>query len=82
MSDEQLTIEQHSAEKNTSAKNQAINPDSKMLHYLQCLFNLIDQQFLSYKQILDLLNKKTRQHSLRKRKEIEYVIDYYHFKPP
>jgi hypothetical protein len=66
----------------TPDEDKTINPDKKMLHYLQCLFNLIDQQFLSYQQILTLLNRKIRQHHLRKRKEIEYVIDYCCNKPP
>jgi len=66
----------------TLDENKTINPDKKMLHYLQCIFNLIDQQFLSYQQILDLLNRKIRQHHLRMRKEIEYVIDYCRNKPP
>ncbi len=70
--EKQVTLDEH----------KIINPDKKILHYLQCLFNLIDQQFLSYQQILTLLHKKIRQHRLRKRTEIEYVIDYCCSKPP
>jgi len=79
---EQHAIDDKPSEQNTSEESQAINPDNKMLHYLQCLFNLIEQQFLTYQQIISLLNKKIRQHSLRKRKEMDYVIDYCCNKPP
>ena len=82
INEEPLTLDEQNAEKNNSDKDKTIHPDKKMLHYLQCLFNLIDRQFLSYQQILDLLNRKIRQHHLRKRKEIEYVIDYCRSKPP
>ncbi len=82
MNAEQYAVGDKPSEHNTPDKSQAIPPDNKMLHYLQCLLNLIEQQFLTYQKILALLNKKIRQHGLRKRKEMDYVIGYYCSQPP
>lgn len=82
-----INIEPHTingppSQNNRSDKNETIELNNKMLHYLQCLFNLIEPYFFTYQQILALLNKKIRQHRLRKRKEMDYVIDYCCSKPP
>lgn len=70
------------AQKKISVENRQINPDKKILHYLHCVLSLIENHFISCEQVLSMLRRINRQPGLRKRKEIDYIIDWFCCEPP
>ncbi len=55
---------------------------SRMLSYVRMIVNLIDGLQLSREELLDVLCKRVRQHSMANRKRIDYVLRFLHQHPP
>jgi hypothetical protein len=55
---------------------------SPMLPYVRLLVQLIDRVVLSYQQLIHLLRRALRQHSIAARGRTDYVLHFLHQHPP
>ena len=55
--------------------------DSDTLSYIQMLISVIEGRFVSIDEVLTILRKKVRQHSIDKQKQFIYAIHYPRGKP-